>query len=141
MTELTSKNSSNAGMSGSGSSKSNSNSGSGTQCSAEERSENDIVKSSADERDVVDNSALTDVEESTSSHEGKKTSVQSNEGEGTIMIVADQKSDYEIARQNSINRRRAGYFEHQHSITQPYVIPPGHVWLAGDNIFNSTDSR
>ena len=80
MTELTSKNSSNAGMSGSGSSRSNSNSGSGTQCSAEERSENDIVKSSADERDVVDNSALTDVEESTSSHEGKKTSVQSNEG-------------------------------------------------------------
>ena len=145
MKELTSKNPSNAGVSGSGASKSNSNSdgdsSSGTQCSAEESSDNDLVKSSADEQDVVDNSALTDVKESESNHEAKEASVQPNEGEGSIMIVADRKSDYELAVQNSINRRRARYFGHQRSVTQPYVIPPGHVWLAGDNIYNSTDSR
>lgn len=129
---------SNAGMSGSGPSRSSSSSG--TQCSAEESSENKLVKNSADQHDVVDDNALMNVKANVRSLGDKEASAQPHVKEG-IMIIADQKSDYEMARQNDMNRRRAGYYGHQKSITEPYVIPPGHVWLAGDNIFNSTDSR
>lgn len=49
--------------------------------------------------------------------------------------------DSQIAVTTKVRRPKKKPRKPVQAYSEPYIIPPGHVWLAGDNTANSTDSR
>jgi Signal peptidase, peptidase S26 len=55
--------------------------------------------------------------------------------------IVSSTHDSPIADSRKVRKTKKKHRKPVKVYSEPFIIPPGHVWLAGDNTANSTDSR